>query len=138
MHGIQAPEVALPTELEEIEPAFAHHGPEDLPTYRISRWPLGSTDRRRGVRRQGGGENPLADVLCPLATEGRCAGQLGAEYPPNVRHSWRQGRAGTRVIQLDAQAIPRETSEAGESICGPAGDKTAGTSDGIIGAFQAA
>jgi hypothetical protein len=32
MHGIQA-WVALPTELEEIEPAFAHHGPEDLPTY---------------------------------------------------------------------------------------------------------
>jgi hypothetical protein len=32
MHGIQA-WVALPTELEEMEPAFAHHGPEDLPTF---------------------------------------------------------------------------------------------------------
>ncbi|MDR3507006.1 MAG: pirin family protein [Caulobacteraceae bacterium] len=32
MHGIQA-WVALPTELEEIDPAFAHHSPEDLPTY---------------------------------------------------------------------------------------------------------
>jgi len=31
MHGIQA-WVALPTELEEIDPAFAHHGPADLPT----------------------------------------------------------------------------------------------------------
>jgi redox-sensitive bicupin YhaK (pirin superfamily) len=32
LHGIQA-WVALPTEDEETEPAFAHHGPEDLPTY---------------------------------------------------------------------------------------------------------
>jgi len=32
MHGIQA-WVALPDGMEEIEPAFAHHGPEDLPTY---------------------------------------------------------------------------------------------------------
>src|SRR5579862_3154490 len=31
MHGIQA-WVALPNEAEETEPAFAHHGPEDLPT----------------------------------------------------------------------------------------------------------
>ena len=32
MHGIQA-WVALPREAEEIAPTFAHHGPEDLPTY---------------------------------------------------------------------------------------------------------
>ena len=32
MHGIQA-WVGLPTEDEEIEPAFAHHGPDDLPSY---------------------------------------------------------------------------------------------------------
>ncbi|MGI8842022.1 MAG: pirin family protein [Caulobacteraceae bacterium] len=32
IHGIQT-WVALPANLEEIEPAFAHHGPEDLPTY---------------------------------------------------------------------------------------------------------
>ncbi|MBA3810806.1 MAG: pirin family protein [Caulobacteraceae bacterium] len=32
LHGIQA-WVALPAEAEETEPAFAHHGPEDLPTY---------------------------------------------------------------------------------------------------------
>jgi len=32
MHGIQA-WVALPTADEETEPAFAHHGPDDLPTY---------------------------------------------------------------------------------------------------------
>ena len=32
MHGIQT-WVALPKEDEEIEPAFTHHGPEDLPTY---------------------------------------------------------------------------------------------------------
>lgn len=32
MHGIQA-WVALPAELEEIEPSFANHGPADLPTY---------------------------------------------------------------------------------------------------------
>ncbi|MDQ2859778.1 MAG: pirin family protein [Pseudomonadota bacterium] len=32
IHGIQT-WVALPRELEEIAPAFAHHGPEDLPTY---------------------------------------------------------------------------------------------------------
>jgi redox-sensitive bicupin YhaK (pirin superfamily) len=32
MHGIQA-WVALPAEAEEVAPAFAHHGAEDLPTY---------------------------------------------------------------------------------------------------------
>src|ERR1041384_7547642 len=32
IHGIQA-WVALPVELEETEPAFAHHGHQDLPTY---------------------------------------------------------------------------------------------------------
>jgi redox-sensitive bicupin YhaK (pirin superfamily) len=32
MHGIQA-WVALPEADEETDPAFAHHGPEDLPTY---------------------------------------------------------------------------------------------------------
>lgn len=32
MHGIQA-WVALPDGLEEIDPSFHHHGPEDLPTY---------------------------------------------------------------------------------------------------------
>jgi redox-sensitive bicupin YhaK (pirin superfamily) len=32
MHGLQA-WVALPTEAEEIEPSFGHHGVEDLPTY---------------------------------------------------------------------------------------------------------
>jgi hypothetical protein len=32
MHGIQA-WVALPTADEETDPAFVHHGPEDLPTY---------------------------------------------------------------------------------------------------------
>jgi len=32
MNGIQA-WVALPTEAEETDPAFSHHGPDDLPTY---------------------------------------------------------------------------------------------------------
>jgi len=32
LHGIQS-WIALPTEMEEIAPSFAHHGPEDLPTY---------------------------------------------------------------------------------------------------------
>jgi redox-sensitive bicupin YhaK (pirin superfamily) len=32
MHGMQA-WVALPVENEEVEPAFFHHGPKDLPTY---------------------------------------------------------------------------------------------------------
>lgn len=32
LHGMQA-WVALPADAEEMAPAFAHHGPEDLPTY---------------------------------------------------------------------------------------------------------
>jgi redox-sensitive bicupin YhaK (pirin superfamily) len=32
LHGLQT-WVALPAELEETEPAFVHHGPDDLPTY---------------------------------------------------------------------------------------------------------
>ena len=34
LHGIQA-WIALPTADEETDPAFAHHGPEDLPTYEV-------------------------------------------------------------------------------------------------------
>ena len=68
MHGIQA-WVALPRELEETAPAFAHYAARRPADVR-GRRPVGAAGRRRGVRRQGDGKHPFAAVLCPLAPGG--------------------------------------------------------------------
>ncbi len=80
MHGIQA-WVALPDGQEEIDPAFAHHGPVDLPTY-------GSPDglwARLVVGKAFGAEAKVA-VHSPMfyvhwRLKAGANAQLGAEYP---------------------------------------------------------
>ena len=79
MHGIQA-WVALPTELEEIEPAFAHHGPEDLPTYESpdGLWARLIVGEAFGAKAAVKIHSPMFYVHWRLKAGARA--QLGAEY----------------------------------------------------------
>ncbi len=80
MHGIQA-WVGLPTELEEIEPAFAHHGPEDLPTYESpdGLWARLIAGEAFGAKAAVKTHSPMFYVHWRLKAGARA--QLGAEYP---------------------------------------------------------
>jgi redox-sensitive bicupin YhaK (pirin superfamily) len=80
MHGIQA-WVALPTELEEIAPAFAHHGAEDLPTYESpdGLWARLIAGEAFGAKAAVKTHSPMFYVHWRLKAGARA--QLGAEYP---------------------------------------------------------
>ncbi|HEY1879898.1 MAG TPA: pirin family protein [Caulobacteraceae bacterium] len=79
MHGIQA-WVALPSELEETDPAFAHHGPEDLPTYESGgMWARLVAGEAFGARANVKTHSPLFYVHWRLDSGARA--QLPAEYP---------------------------------------------------------
>lgn len=79
MHGIQA-WIALPTELEEAAPAFAHHGPEDLPTYEGGgMWARLVAGEAFGAKAKVMTHSPMFYVHWRL-DEGAKA-QLPAEYP---------------------------------------------------------
>jgi redox-sensitive bicupin YhaK (pirin superfamily) len=79
LHGIQA-WVALPTELEEVEPSFAHHGAADLPTYESGGlWARLVAGEAFGARANVATHSPMFYVhwrLQPGATA-----SLPAEYP---------------------------------------------------------
>jgi len=78
MHGIQA-WVALPTELEETEPSFAHHDQDDLPTYEGGgMWARLVAGEAFGVRAKVKTHSPMFYVHWKLQ-EGAKA-QLPAEY----------------------------------------------------------
>jgi redox-sensitive bicupin YhaK (pirin superfamily) len=79
MHGIQA-WVALPTEAEETDPAFAHHGPEDLPTYEGGGlWARLVAGRAFGAEARVRTLSPLFYVHWRLEAGARA--QLEADYP---------------------------------------------------------
>jgi len=80
MHGIQA-WVALPTALEEIEPSFAHHGPEDLPTYESpdGLWARLIAGEAFGATARVKTHSPLFYVHWRLKAGARA--QIPAEYP---------------------------------------------------------
>ncbi len=80
MHGIQA-WVALPAELEEIAPTFAHHGPEDLPTYESSEglWARLIAGEAFGAKAAVKTHSPMFYVHWRLKRGARA--QLGAEHP---------------------------------------------------------
>jgi hypothetical protein len=95
LHGIQA-WVALPRELEEIEPAFAHHDASDLPTYEAdglwARLVAGAAfGAEAGVRTH----SPLFYVHWNLAAGARA--QLGAEYPERAAY------VATGAVEVDGQ-----------------------------------
>jgi redox-sensitive bicupin YhaK (pirin superfamily) len=80
MHGIQA-WVALPDEAEEMEPAFAHHGPEDLPTYESADglWARLVAGKAFGAEARVKTHSPMFYVHWRLRAGARA--QIPAEYP---------------------------------------------------------
>lgn len=79
LHGIQA-WVALPTELEETDPAFAHHGAEDLPTYEGGGlWARLVAGEAFGAKAAVKTSSPMFYVHWRL--EAGAKAQLPAEYP---------------------------------------------------------
>jgi hypothetical protein len=79
MHGIQA-WVALPVELEETDPAFAHHSEEDLPTYEGGgMWARLVAGEAFGAKANVKTHSPMFYVHWRLDTG--ASAQLPAEYP---------------------------------------------------------
>ena len=80
MHGIQT-WVALPTASEEIDPAFAHHGPEDLPTYESpdGLWARLIAGEAFGTKAAVKTHSPMFYVHWRL--KGGAKAQIPAEYP---------------------------------------------------------
>jgi len=84
MHGIQA-WVALPTEYEETEPAFAHHPAPDLPTYEGGGlWARLIAGEAFGAKAKVKTFSPMFYVHWRLA--GGAKAQLGADYPQRAAY----------------------------------------------------
>ena len=83
IHGIQA-WVALPNELEETDPAFAHHGPEDLPTiaFEDGLWARLIAGEAFGAKAKVDAKSPLFYVHWALKSGARA--QLEARGRPEV------------------------------------------------------
>jgi len=78
MHGIQA-WVALPVADEETDPAFSHHGPEDLPTYEGGGlWARLVAGEAFGVRAAVKTHSPMFYVHWRLAAGAKA--QVAADY----------------------------------------------------------
>jgi redox-sensitive bicupin YhaK (pirin superfamily) len=79
LHGVQA-WVALPIEDEETDPAFAHHGPEDLPTLEEGKlWARLVAGEAFHAKARVKTHSPMFYVHWRLKSGGRA--QLNAEYP---------------------------------------------------------
>jgi redox-sensitive bicupin YhaK (pirin superfamily) len=80
MHGLQA-WVALPAEAEETAPSFAHHGPEDLPTYESpdGLWARLIAGKAFGVEAKVKTHSPMFYVHWRLKAGAQA--QLEAQYP---------------------------------------------------------
>jgi redox-sensitive bicupin YhaK (pirin superfamily) len=97
MHGIQA-WVALPEADEEMHPAFAHHGPEDLPTYEGGGlWARLVAGRAFGAEAKVKTLSPLFYVHWRLAAGAKA--QLAAEYPE------RAAFVARGEVELDGRAF---------------------------------
>jgi redox-sensitive bicupin YhaK (pirin superfamily) len=84
MHGIQA-WVALPKEYEETDPAFAHHGAADLPTYEGGGlWARLVAGEAFGAKAAVKTHSPLFYVHWRLAAGAKA--QLGADYPERAAY----------------------------------------------------
>ncbi len=79
MHGIQA-WVALPQDQEDIEPAFSHHGPADLPTYEFpGLWARLLAGKAFGAEAKVPVHSPMFYVHWRLGAGAKA--QVPAEYP---------------------------------------------------------
>jgi len=86
MHGIQA-WVALPTEAEETDPAFAHHGAADLPTYESpdgKLWARLVAGKAFGVEAKVKTHSPMFYIHWALKAGGQA--DIGPEYPERAAY----------------------------------------------------
>jgi hypothetical protein len=84
LHGIQA-WVGLPDGQEEIDPAFAHHGPEDLPTYEANgMWARLIAGSAFGATANVKIHSPMFYVHWELQAGARA--ELPAEYPERAAY----------------------------------------------------
>jgi hypothetical protein len=97
MNGIQA-WVALPTEAEEIAPAFAHHGPDDLPTYEGGgMWARLIAGKAFGAEAKVKTHSPMFYVHWAL--EAGATAQLPPEYPERAAY------VAQGIVEIDGQQI---------------------------------
>ena len=98
MHGIQA-WVALPSESEEIEPTFAHHGAQDLPTYESpdGLWARLIAGEAFGAKAAVRTHSPMFYVHWRLKAGARA--QLGADYAE------RAAFVASGVVQADGHTL---------------------------------
>ncbi len=112
LHGIQA-WIALPTELEESAPAFAHHGPEDLPTYEFpGLWARLVAGEAFGAKAAVKTHSPMFYVHWRLAAGATAA--VPAEYPEraafiaegSVEIDGRTFTAGEMIVFAPGAPVP--------------------------------
>jgi redox-sensitive bicupin YhaK (pirin superfamily) len=97
MHGIQA-WVALPNAAEEIDPAFFHHGAEDLPTYEgDGLWARLVAGKAFGAEAKVKTHSPLFYVHWRLDAGAKA--QMPAEYPERAAYVV-QG-----VVEVEGQQV---------------------------------
>src|SRR5215218_7084615 len=97
MHGIQA-WVALPTELEETAPAFANHGPDDLPTYEGGgMWARLIAGKAFGAEAKVKTHSPMFYVHWRL--DAGATAQLPAEYPERAAY------VAQGVVEIDGRPL---------------------------------
>ena len=97
MHGIQA-WVALPEADEEIAPAFAHHGPDDLPTYEADGlWARLVAGKAFGAEAAVKTHSPMFYVHWTLQPGAKA--QLGAEYPERAAYT------AVGSVEIDGQTF---------------------------------
>jgi redox-sensitive bicupin YhaK (pirin superfamily) len=97
MNGIQA-WVALPNGSEEIDPAFAHHGPDDLPTYEGGgMWARLIAGKAFGAEAKVKTHSPMFYVHWAL--EAGATAQLPAEYPERAAY------VAQGIVEIDGKQI---------------------------------
>ena len=97
MHGIQS-WVALPEAEEETEPAFAHHGPGDLPTFEAGGlWARLIAGKAFGAEAKVKTHSPLFYVHWRLKAGAKA--QLPAEYPERAAY------VAQGAVEIDGQTL---------------------------------
>jgi len=97
MNGIQA-WVALPAEAEETAPAFAHHGPDDLPTYEGGgMWARLIAGKAFGAEAKVKTHSPMFYVHWAL--DAGATANLPAEYPERAAY------VAQGVVEIDGKQI---------------------------------
>ncbi|WP_394760563.1 pirin family protein [Phenylobacterium sp.] len=97
MHGIQA-WVALPTESEETDPAFAHHAGDDLPTYEGGgMWARLIAGKAFGAEAKVKTHSPMFYVHWAL--EAGATAALPAEYPQRAAY------VAQGIVEIDGQQL---------------------------------